>query len=135
MSRLRDAERELRQFRSAQLLGSAAQFAREAEDVGPVAFVAKRVPDGTTADGIRELALDIRGRLAADRPGVVVLAGVPKDRPVVVIAVNEAGRAAGLKAGVLVGVAARALGGGGGGRDDVAQGGGARARQSAGQTR
>ena len=55
---------------------------------------------------------------------MVVLAGLPKDRPVVVIAVNEAGRASGLKAGALVGVAARALGGGGGGRDDVAQGGG-----------
>jgi alanyl-tRNA synthetase len=125
VSRLRDAERELRQFRSAQLLGSAAQLAAQAEDVGAVAFVPTRVPDGTTADGIRELALDIRGRLAADRPAVVMLVGVPKDRPVVVIAVNEAGRDAGLKAGVLVGVAARTLGGGGGGRDDVAQGGGA----------
>ncbi len=124
MSRLREAERELRQFRSAQLLSSAAQFASEAEDVGPVALVAGRVPDGTTADGIRELALDIRGRLPAGRPAVVVLAGLPKDRPVVVIAVNEAGRASRLKAGDLVGVAARALGGGGGGRDDVAQGGG-----------
>ena len=99
MSRLREAERELRQFRSAQLLSSAAQFASEAEDVGPVALVARRVPDGTTADGIRELALDIRGRLPAGRPAVVVLAGVPKDRPVVVIAVNEAGRASRLKAG------------------------------------
>jgi alanyl-tRNA synthetase len=124
-SRLRDAERELRQFRSAQLLRSAGQFAGDAEDVAAVAFVAKRVPDGVAADGIRELALDIRARIDAGRPGVVVLAGVPKDRPVVVIAVNEAGRAAGLKAGTLVRVAARALGGGGGGRDDVAQGGGA----------
>ena len=125
MSRLRDAERELRQFRSAQLLGSAAQLAGQAEDLGPVAFAATQVPDGTTADGIRELALDIRGRLDPGRPGVVMLVGVPKDRPVVVVAVNEAGRNAGLKAGVLVGMAARALGGGGGGRDDVAQGGGA----------
>jgi alanyl-tRNA synthetase len=49
---------------------------------------------------------------------------VPADRPVVVIAVNEAGRGFGLSAGTLVGVAARALGGGGGGRPDVAQGGG-----------
>ncbi len=125
LSRLRDAERELRQFRSAQLLGSAAEVAAQAEDVGPVAFAATQVPDGTTADGIRELALDIRGRLPAARPAVVMLAGVPKDRPVVVVAVNEAGRGAGLKAGILAGVAARALGGGGGGRDDVAQGGGA----------
>jgi alanyl-tRNA synthetase len=50
---------------------------------------------------------------------------VPADRPVVVIAVNDTGREAGLSAGDLVGIAARALGGGGGGKPDVAQGGGA----------
>jgi alanyl-tRNA synthetase len=43
----------------------------------------------------------------------------------VVIAVNEAGRGAGLSAGALVAGAARALGGGGGGKPDIAQGGGA----------
>jgi alanyl-tRNA synthetase len=59
------------------------------------------------------------------QPAVVMIVGVPADRPVVVIAVNEAGRGFGLSAGTLVGVAARALGGGGGGRPDVAQGGGA----------
>jgi alanyl-tRNA synthetase len=42
----------------------------------------------------------------------------------VVVAVNEAGQAQGLKAGELVREIARALGGGGGGRDDLAQGGG-----------
>ncbi|MGE5286932.1 MAG: alanine--tRNA ligase [Micromonosporaceae bacterium] len=124
VSRLREAERDLRQLRSAQLLSSAGGLAERAEDVGGVSLVTHRVPDGVTAEASRELALDIRGRLTADRPGVVVLAGIPKDRPVVVIAVNEAGRAAGIKAGALVGVAAGALGGGGGGRDDVAQGGG-----------
>jgi alanyl-tRNA synthetase len=51
--------------------------------------------------------------------------GVPADRPVVVVTVNDAGRDRGLAAGKLVGVAARALGGGGGGKPDVAQGGGA----------
>jgi alanyl-tRNA synthetase len=55
----------------------------------------------------------------------VVVAGVPKDRPVVVVAVSDEGRARGLRAGALVGVAAKALGGGGGGKDDLAQGGGA----------
>jgi alanyl-tRNA synthetase len=54
----------------------------------------------------------------------VVIVGVPADRPVVVIAVNDAGRGAGLAAGKLVGVAAKALGGGGGGKPDIAQGGG-----------
>jgi alanyl-tRNA synthetase len=89
-----------------------------------VAFVAHRVPDGTSADGIRTLALDVRGRLA-DRPAVVLVAGIPADRPAVVAAVNERARERGLAAGALVKKAAAQLGGGGGGRDDVAQGGGA----------
>jgi alanyl-tRNA synthetase len=56
----------------------------------------------------------------------VVLLSVTNGRPLVVAATDDAGRARGLKAGALVGVAARALGGGGGGRDDIAQGGGAK---------
>jgi alanyl-tRNA synthetase len=83
------------------------------------------VPDGTDADDLRKLALDVRGRLPRSRPAVVMMVSVPADRPVVVIAVNETGQDAGLSAGHLVGIAARALGGGGGGRPDVAQGGGA----------
>ena len=125
VTRLRDAERELDRFRSAQLLGGAADLAGAAEDVNGAAFVAHRVPDGVPADDIRKVALDVRGRLPADRPGAVAAIGVADGRPTVVVAVNEAGRAAGLRAGALVLAAAGALGGRGGGRDDVAQGGGA----------
>ena len=125
VTRLRDAQRELERMRSAQLLASGQSLTEQAEDVAGVSLVVHRVPDGTTADGIRKLALDVRGRLPADRPAVVALAGVPADRPVVVVAVSETGRARGLAAGRLAGVAAKALGGGGGGKDDVAQGGGA----------
>jgi alanyl-tRNA synthetase len=125
VTRLRDAERDLQRAQSAQLLGNAGELAQGAADAGGAAFVAYRVPDGTAADGIRTLALDVRGRLAADRPGVVVVAGVPADRPTVVVTVNEAARARGLKAGSLVITATAVLGGRGGGKDDVAQGGGA----------
>ena len=125
VSRLRDAERELERFRSAQLLGGAAEVAGTAEDLAGVAFVAHRVPDGVAADGIRKVALDIRGRLPADRPAVVTAIGVTDGRPTVVIAVNDAARSRGLRAGALVLAAAGALGGRGGGKDDVAQGGGA----------
>jgi len=125
VTRVRDAERELGRLRSAQLLGEAAELTRGAEDIGGAAFVAHRVPDGTTADGIRKLTLDIRGRLPADRPAVVMVAGVPADRPTVVVAVSDRARERGLTAGSLVREAAGRLGGGGGGRDDVAQGGGA----------
>jgi alanyl-tRNA synthetase len=56
---------------------------------------------------------------------VVTAIGVSDGRPTVVVAVSDAGRARGLRAGQLVLAAAGALGGRGGGRDDVAQGGGA----------
>jgi alanyl-tRNA synthetase len=133
VTRLREAERDLDRLRSAQILGGAAELAGQAEDVGPAALVAYQVPDGTTADDIRKLALDVRGRFPQQRPAVVMIAGVPADRPAVVVAVNEAARALGLAAGALVRSAAQALGGGGGGRDDIAQGGGAPQGDQAGQ--
>ena len=71
VSRLRDAERELNRLRSAALLESAGDIAAAAEDIGGVAFVAHQVPDGTDADAIRRLALDVRGRIPAQRPAVV----------------------------------------------------------------
>jgi alanyl-tRNA synthetase len=133
VSRVRDAERDLERVRSAQILGAAAELAEGADDVGPVALVTHQVPDGTSADDIRKLALDVRGRLPQQRAAAVVIAGVPADRPAVVVAVNEPGRALGLAAGALVRSAAQALGGGGGGRDDIAQGGGAPQGDRAGQ--
>src|SRR5690242_6896379 len=125
VSRLRDAERELQRLRAARLLESAGEIAAGAEDISGLALVAHQAPDGTEPDDIRKLALDVRGRVPRDRPAVVAVIGVPADKPVVVIAVNEAGRGVGLSAGSLVGTAARALGGNGGGKPDVAQGGGA----------
>ncbi|MGW0485193.1 alanine--tRNA ligase [Nonomuraea sp. NPDC003214] len=126
VTRLRTAEKDLEKLRSAQVLQVAGELAAQAADLRGVSAVTHRAPDGTSADDLRKLALDVRGRFPADRPAVIVIAGVPSDRPVVVAAVNEAGRERGLKAGRLVGVAAKALGGGGGGKDDVAQGGGTR---------
>jgi len=45
-------------------------------------------------------------------------------KPVLVVAVSDAAKAAGLKAGSLVKIGSTILGGGGGGKDDFAQGGG-----------
>ncbi|KAB2385992.1 alanine--tRNA ligase [Actinomadura montaniterrae] len=124
VGRLREAEKELEKLRSQQILAAAGALADGAKDVNGTAFVGHRAPDGTGADDLRKLAVDVRGRLQA-RPAVVMVTGVPKDRPVVVVAVTPGARERGLKAGALVGLAAKALGGGGGGKDDLAQGGGA----------
>ena len=124
VARLREAEKELEKLRADQVLAAASGLAAAAVEQGGLSIVAQRVVDGVGADDLRKLALDVRGRLSG---AVVVLVTVTGDRPLVVAAVDEGGRARGVKAGELVGIAARALGGGGGGRDDVAQGGGSNA--------
>ncbi|MGH3241258.1 MAG: alanine--tRNA ligase, partial [Spirillospora sp.] len=96
VTRLRDAEKELDKFRSQQVLAISGALADTAKDVHGIAFVGHRAPDGTAADDLRKLAVDVRGRLMM-RPAVVMVTGVPKDRPVVVVAVTGGARERGLK--------------------------------------
>ncbi|MFD8382689.1 alanine--tRNA ligase [Streptomyces sp. NPDC059679] len=124
LAKLKEAEKEIERFRAEKVLQAAAGLAAGAKDVRGVALVTGQVPDGTAADDLRKLVLDVRGRIPGDRPAVVALFSVANGRPVTVIATNEAARERGLKAGDLVRAAAKALGGGGGGKPDVAQGGG-----------
>ncbi|MFF9865812.1 alanine--tRNA ligase [Streptomyces sp. NPDC013953] len=124
LAKLKDAEKEIEKFRAEKVLQAAAGLAQGAQDVRGVALVTGQVPDGTTADDLRKLVLDVRGRIPGDRPAVVALFTTANGRPLTVIATNEAARERGLKAGDLVRTAAKTLGGGGGGKPDVAQGGG-----------
>jgi alanyl-tRNA synthetase len=123
VARLREVEKELAGLRAAAVLQQAGAFAAAAKDVSGVAYVGVEAPAGTPGDLVRNLALDVRGRLAADRAGVVLVAA-GGDRVVLVAAVNDAARALGLSANALLREAAPAVGGKGGGKDDVAQGGG-----------
>jgi alanyl-tRNA synthetase len=124
LARLRELEKELDRVRAAGVLNQAGDLAAAAVDEFGVSVVAHRAADGTSADDLRKLALDVRGRLPADRPAVVAVTAVTDGKPAIAAAVNEMGREWGLAAGDLVRVAASVLGGGGGGKDDVAQGGG-----------
>ncbi|MFJ8666736.1 alanine--tRNA ligase [Streptomyces sp. NPDC093600] len=124
LGKLKDAEKEIEKFRAEKVLQAAAGLVAGAKDVRGVALVTGQVPDGTSADDLRKLVLDVRGRIPGDRPAVVALFTTANGRPLTVIATNEAARERGLKAGELVRTAAKTLGGGGGGKPDVAQGGG-----------
>ncbi|MFF1713919.1 alanine--tRNA ligase [Streptomyces sp. NPDC058268] len=124
LGKLKDAEKEIEKFRAEKVLAAAAGLVDNAKDVRGVALVTGQVPDGTGADDLRKLVLDVRGRIQGDRPAVVALFTTANGRPLTVIATNEAARERGLKAGDLVRTAAKTLGGGGGGKPDVAQGGG-----------
>ncbi len=127
VARLREAEKELEKLRGDQVLAAAAGLAAAAVDAGGVAVVVRRIADGTDAGDLRKLAIDVRDRLVSEGGAVAVTLAVTGGRPVVAAAVDKRAQDRGLKAGELVGIAAKALGGGGGGRDDVAQGGGSRA--------
>lgn len=124
LGKLKDAEKEIEKFRAEKVLQAAAGLAAGATDVRGVALVTGQVPDGTGADDLRRLVLDVRGRIQGGRPAVVALFTTVNGKPLTVIATNEAARERGLKAGDLVRTAAKTLGGGGGGKPDVAQGGG-----------
>jgi alanyl-tRNA synthetase len=124
VERLRTAEKEIERVRMAQVLAAAGELAAGAKDVYGVAFVGHRV-DGANAGDVRKLALDVRGRMPADKPGVVAIIGSSNAKPAVVVAVNDQARGWGISANDLVKAAAVTLGGSGGGKDDVAQGGGA----------
>ncbi|WP_372351915.1 alanine--tRNA ligase [Streptomyces sp. KL116D] len=124
LGKLKDAEKEIEKFRAEKVLQAAAGLAAGAKDVRGVALVTGQVPDGTSADDLRKLVLDVRGRIQGGRPAVVALFTTVNGKPLTVIATNDVARDRGLKAGDLVRTAAKTLGGGGGGKPDVAQGGG-----------
>lgn len=123
VGKLRDVERELASIRGKEILAQAPNLAAIAEQMNGFALVTNRVPDGTSADDVRKLVLDVVNRIQ-DRPVVVAIATVNDDKPLVIVATDAKARERGAKAGALVRVAAAVLGGGGGGKDDVAQGGG-----------
>ncbi|QIK76744.1 alanine--tRNA ligase [Nocardioides piscis] len=123
VERLKAVEKEVEKARVTQLLAGGAALASASADVNGVAVVVHRA-DGAGGGDVRTLALDVRSRLDAARPGVVVVAGVQDGKVSVVAAVNDAGRERGVSANELVRAIGQLIGGKGGGKDDVAQGGG-----------
>ncbi len=123
VEKLHAAEKEIEQVRLQQVLDAGGDLADQAQQVGPVKVVAHRAA-GVGGGDVRRLALDVRGRLPAGEPGVVVVIGDADSKVAVVAAVNDAARERGLSANALVGAVGPLVGGRGGGKDDVAQGGG-----------
>ena len=122
LAKLKAAEKELAQLRREKLQAEAGKLLENAQTIGAVRVLAHNAGE-LDANGVRELALDLRSRFGSEA-AVVAVAGVSNGRPVILVATTEGARSAGVKAGALVRVAAGVLGGGGGGKDDVAQGGG-----------
>ncbi|OEI69604.1 alanine--tRNA ligase [Curtobacterium sp. ER1/6] len=123
MEDLRTAQKRIAEFESANLQQRVPTIARQASTVGTTTVVAETVDGLQSGDDLRSLATGVRGQLG-DGAAVVVLGSVISGKPVVIVATNDAARAAGVQAGPLAKEAAGVLGGGGGGKPDLAQGGG-----------
>ncbi|MEU5264353.1 alanine--tRNA ligase [Amycolatopsis sp. NPDC021455] len=122
LTRLKNAEKEIAQLKTQQVLGSAGALVDKAQEIGGVTVVAEVVPD-VDGNGLRALASDIRGRLGS-RPGVVALFSPAGEKLSFVVATTKAAQDKGIAAGKLVPSFAEKIGGRGGGKPDMAQGGG-----------
>ncbi|CAB4655925.1 unannotated protein [freshwater metagenome] len=121
VERMRDIERELATFRSAQALSQVGSLALNARDINGVNIIVSQVANDVGVEDLRVMALDLRNRWTQS---IIALVSVVAGKPVLVVAVSEGARSLGFKAGALVKLGSDVLGGGGGGKDDFAQGGG-----------
>ena len=128
MNRIKEIEKELATVRSAQAMGQISDLAQSAIDINGISTVATVLADGVTGDDLRKIALDLRNRA---EKSVIALISSNDGKPILVVAVSDAARALGMKAGALVKAGSTILGGGGGGKDDFAQGGGSDSSKSA----
>lgn len=128
LSKVKDIEKELAVVRSSQAMGEIENLAKTAKDIDGTSTITAVLPDGISADDLRKITLDLRNR---NTQSVVALISTTEGKPVLVVGVSDAARAAGFKAGALVKVGSTVLGGGGGGKDDFAQGGGTDPKQGA----
>jgi alanyl-tRNA synthetase len=127
LNRIKEIEKELAQVRSVQAMGEISTLAKSAKDINGISTVTAVLSDGVVGDDLRKIALDLRN--LAEK-SVIALISANDGKPVLVVAVSEAARALGIKAGTLVKAGSTVLGGGGGGKDDFAQGGGSDAHKS-----
>lgn len=125
--KMKEIEKELAMVRSAAAVAQVGELAKQAQDINGIAFISAVMADGISAEDLRKIALDLRSSSANS---VVALISASESKPVLVVAVSDNARTAGIKAGALVKIGSIILGGGGGGKDDFAQGGGTDAAKS-----
>ena len=127
LNKMKEIEKELAAVRSAQALSQVGDLAKAATKINGHTFIGSVMSDGISGDDLRKIAIDLRSQNANS---VVALLSNNEGKPVLVVAVSDESRAAGVKAGALVKIGSTVLGGGGGGKDDFAQGGGTDAGKS-----
>lgn len=122
-SQLRQAEKKIASLEAAKLADRVPEMIEQAERLNGALFVGASLGAVSSADDVRNLAIEIRDRVQGEA-AVVALGGDVDGKPVLIAATTAPAREAGVQAGPLAKAGASILGGGGGGKPDLAQGGG-----------
>ncbi len=121
LTKMKEIEKELAALRLAQAFSQVSELAKQVKVINGVSTLTLTLADSISGDDLRKIALELRNRWPKS---VVALISSNDGKPVLVVAVSDEARGAGIKAGVLVKIGSTVLGGGGGGKDGFAQGGG-----------
>jgi alanyl-tRNA synthetase len=122
--RLKNAERELQQLKSAQMLARLDDIVGTGRDIGAFRLWTFTAPEGVAANDLRDLVQRAKAMARTELPVCVVGMAVHDGKVSAVAAVNDASVRAGATARDLLAAAAPAIDGRGGGKDLLAQGGG-----------
>jgi alanyl-tRNA synthetase len=123
---LKDAERDIGRFKSAQLVASVEGITGAGEEIGDVRLWAFIAPKGTTPQELRELVTHARGRIQQDVAAVLVGAAIGDNSVAVVVACSARAVERGRGAPQVLSCVMTEVEGRGGGKPDMAQGGGRR---------
>lgn len=126
---LKDAERELARFRTADLLAEAEGLIGEGVDAGGVKVHAFSAPTGVGSKELRDIAQHAKARAGKDLPAVFIGWALADGVASVIVACTPAAVQVGARAGAIMTTMNARMGGRGGGKDDMAQGGGGDASQ------
>ena len=121
---LKDAERELARFKTADLLSEVDSLIGEGVAAGSVRVHAFRAPAGVGGKELRDIAQHAKSRAGADAAAVFIGSATTDDSAAMIVACTPAAIASGARAGEILGILNKRTGGRGGGKDDMAQGGG-----------
>lgn len=117
---LNHAEKELEKLRNRQAVNAFEQKLSEIEEIDGVSVLRAILPDAD-ANSLREMTDKFREEYAS---GLILLASVQNEKPVLIAAITDDLIKRGLHAGELIKQVANVVGGGGGGRPTLAQAGG-----------
>ena len=119
MEELKAVNKELEQYKKAELGDAAGKLIEEGKDINGVKLITKRF-DGVSVDELRGISDDIK---ASNKSVAMVFAAVNDDKAIFLVSLTDDLVEKGMHAGNIIKEVAKAAGGGGGGKANMAQAG------------